>query len=162
MRKKKASARRADLLGLTIGRKDKADFPKLGLENVDVKVDTGAYTASIHCHNIRVVTRRGKTRVTFSLLDPRHRLYNNKELDLPVAGWRRVKNSFGQTEDRVTVKTSIRMFDRLFGIELALTDRKDMSSPVLLGRKFLRRGFLVDVNRYNVSFRQKLRKGKNR
>ena len=35
-----------------IGRVDKIDFPKLGLYNIDVKIDTGAYTSAIHCSDI--------------------------------------------------------------------------------------------------------------
>ena len=35
-----------------IGRIDKADFPLLGLFDIDVKIDTGAYTSSIHCHKV--------------------------------------------------------------------------------------------------------------
>lgn len=39
---------------IVIGRRDKVDFPELGLKNIDVKVDTGAFTSSIHCHDIRL------------------------------------------------------------------------------------------------------------
>jgi len=36
----------------TIGRIDKADFPELNLQNIEVKIDTGAYTSAIHCDYI--------------------------------------------------------------------------------------------------------------
>ncbi|MEO2061132.1 MAG: peptidase, partial [Mesonia sp.] len=36
----------------TIGRVDKADFPELGLNEIAIKIDTGAYTSSIHCEDI--------------------------------------------------------------------------------------------------------------
>ena len=35
-----------------IGRVDKIDFPKLGLFHIDVKIDTGAYTSTIHYSEI--------------------------------------------------------------------------------------------------------------
>ena len=35
-----------------IGRVDRIDFPKLELFNIDVKVDTGAYTSTIHYDEI--------------------------------------------------------------------------------------------------------------
>jgi hypothetical protein len=35
-----------------IGRVDKIDFPKLYLNHIDVKIDTGAYTSAIHCSKI--------------------------------------------------------------------------------------------------------------
>jgi len=34
----------------TLGRTDKADFPTLDLVDIDIKIDTGAYTSSIHCY----------------------------------------------------------------------------------------------------------------
>lgn len=37
---------------IIIGRIDKADFPELNLQNINLKVDTGAYTSTIHCHDI--------------------------------------------------------------------------------------------------------------
>ena len=35
-----------------LGRVDKIDFPKLNLFDIDVKIDTGAYTSAIHCSKI--------------------------------------------------------------------------------------------------------------
>ena len=31
-----------------VGRREKADFPKLGIIDIDVKIDTGAFTSSIY------------------------------------------------------------------------------------------------------------------
>ena len=42
-----------------IGRIDRADFPKLGLSDIDIKIDTGAYTSSIHCNHIRAEDKVG-------------------------------------------------------------------------------------------------------
>ena len=36
-----------------LGRVDKIDFPQLHLSNIDVKIDTGAYTSAIHCSKIK-------------------------------------------------------------------------------------------------------------
>ena len=41
---------------ITIGRSDKADFPELSLFDIDLKVDSGAYTSSIHCTDIQEIT----------------------------------------------------------------------------------------------------------
>ncbi|HBT08538.1 MAG TPA: peptidase, partial [Leeuwenhoekiella sp.] len=32
---------------VVIGRTDRADFPALGIADIDIKIDTGAYTSSI-------------------------------------------------------------------------------------------------------------------
>lgn len=143
-----------------IGRKDKVDFPDLKLQNIDAKVDTGAYTSSIHCSRIDSVTKNGRRYVQFKLLDSSHPKYQKKLITLPVYKEKVVKNSFGESEHRYIVKTNIRLFKKNFEIELSLTNREKMTNPVLLGRKLLSGKFVVDVNRYNLSYRNKNKKVK--
>lgn len=153
MSKKKAEKR-------VIGRKDKVDFPAMKLYDIDAKVDTGAYTSAIHCHNVKVKeTDRGKY-VSFNLLDPDHPRYNEKRFRVPLHKKKRIKNSFGKTEERCIIKTYIRLFGEKFEIELSLSDRSKMDNPVLLGRKILKKNFVVDVSRANLSYRHKTRRRK--
>lgn len=142
-----------------IGRRDKVDFPDLGLYEIDAKIDTGAYTSSIHCHNIRVMRKGGKEIVAFNLLDPSHPSYNEKELQLQLYSKRKVRNSFGRVEERYIVNTKIKLFGESYDIELSLADRSRMQSPVLLGRKLLNRRFVVDVTKVNLSYKLKSREG---
>lgn len=146
---------------LIIGRKDKVDFPELGLYNITAKIDTGAYTSAIHCHDIRIV-RKGKRRlVSFRLLDPSHSTYDGTPLKHELLALRRIKNSSGQVEERCIVRTVIIIFGRNYEIELSLTDRSRMECPVLLGRKLLRKRFIVDVGMVNLSYKNKI-KGVNK
>jgi hypothetical protein len=39
-----------------IGRREFVDFPLLGVYHVEAKIDTGAYTSSIHCSEIYIKT----------------------------------------------------------------------------------------------------------
>ena len=64
---------------ITLGRKDKAHFPELGLKDLDIKMDTGAHTSAIHCHMIEKKLVDGKEVVVFTLLDPSHSQYNKQE-----------------------------------------------------------------------------------
>ena len=137
---------------ILIGRKDKVDFPELALEDIDVKVDTGAYTSSIHCHNIE---RIGTDRVRFNLLDPTHAHFNEKEFILPFAQMKDVKSSSGTAEERIFITTAILIFGELIPLQLSLTDRSDMKYPVLLGRKLLKHRFIVDVSKINLSYKAK-------
>jgi hypothetical protein len=57
---------------ITIGRADKADFPELSLLDIDLKIDSGAYTSSVHCTNIEEVTLGYTSYIKFTLLDPEH------------------------------------------------------------------------------------------
>ena len=53
---------------ITVGRIDKADFPELSLKDIDLKIDSGAYTSSIHCSNIEEITDNGCNLIKFTLL----------------------------------------------------------------------------------------------
>lgn len=138
-----------------IGRKELVDFPQLDLFDLSAKIDTGAYTSSIHCHNIQPFKENGTLKVRFNLLDPTHEAYNDKEFTLPVCTRKIVKNSFGDKERRYTIMTSIRLYQEDYPIELALTDRSKMEFPILLGRKLLIGRFLVDVARINLCKKMK-------
>ena len=140
-----------------IGREERIDLPLLGLRDVDAKIDTGAYTGAIHCHHVKGVRIGGVLHVRFRLLDPSHLGYDNRLFTLPVYAKRLVKNSFGQTERRYVVQTTVRLFGEDILTQLALADRSRMDYPVLLGRRLLHRRFLVDVAAVNLSHKDLLK-----
>ena len=140
---------------LTIGRKDQADFPSLGLENIDIKMDTGAYTSSIHCHHIEKRELDGKQVVAFQLLDPTHENFQEQEFVTDKFRQKTVKNSFGVSERRFVIFTDIKLFGKTFPIQLSLCRRGEMRFPVLLGRRFLMGKFIVDTALYNLSKKKK-------
>lgn len=140
---------------LIIGRKDKADFPELKIKNIDIKIDTGAYTSSIHCHHIEERVVDNKKVIKFELLDPSYSQYKKKEFITESYSEKRIKNSFGNTEKRFIIKTSIKLFDTDFPIELSLSERGEMKYPVLIGRKLLVGKFIVDPSKYNLSYKMK-------
>jgi hypothetical protein len=145
---------------ILVGRKDKANFPQLELEAIDVKIDSGAYTSSFHCHQIERFFRDGKEWVRCRFLDPFHLFYHQKEFVFEVFMVRRVKSSNGQVEERIAIKTEIFLFRNTYPIELTLTERADMKHPVLLGRKFLSKKFFIDTSRKNLSFKGQIIKVK--
>lgn len=136
-----------------LGRKDIADFPELGLADIPVKVDTGAYTSSIHCHHIQVSVRDGVRGVSFRLLDPSHPEYQDREFFFTAFREKRVRSSNGTAEKRFLIRTVIQLYGRDYPIELSLTERGEMRFPVLLGRKLLMGRFLVDPAKFDLSYR---------
>lgn len=140
----------------TIGRKDIGDFPELKLRDIDIKIDTGAYTSAIHCHRIETKEIDGKQILTFTLLDPSHPQYGDKELSTENFKEKRIKNSFGSSEKRFIIKTNICLFGKLYAIELSLSERGEMRFPILIGRKFLMGKYIVDPSKYDMSYRLKL------
>ena len=143
-----------------LGRKDRADFPQLGLENIDIKIDTGAYTSSIHCHQIEEISCDGNRQIRFQLLDPTHPSYHERVFTWADYREKMVKSSFGTTEKRFVIQTNIVLFGEEIPVELSLTERGEMKYPVLIGRKLLRGRFAVDVSRSNISYRLKRKQEK--
>lgn len=138
-----------------IGRKDKADFPDLGLENIEIKIDTGAYTSSIHAHKIEPFEKNGKSFIKFYLLDPKHPEYKNKAIQAEVLKEKKVKSSIGKAEKRYIIKSKIVIFSKSYVLELSLTNRSKMKHPVLIGRKLLNKKFLVDTSQKDLSYNLK-------
>jgi hypothetical protein len=143
---------------ITIGRKDKANFPGLGLKSLDIKMDTGAYTSAIHCHKIEKKEKDGKEVLVFRLLDPSHPQYQHQEFTMENYSEKRIKNSFGISEKRFVIVTDIILFGQKKPIELSLSERGEMRFPILIGRRFLMGKFIVDPSKYDLS--EKRRKEK--
>lgn len=140
---------------ITIGRVDKVDFPELSLSEIDVKIDSGAYTSSIHCSNIEEIIVNDIKLIKFTLLDPEHLLYNNKEFTTKKYESKIIKSSNGISEERFMIQTEIVIFKKSFPIFLTLSERKDMKFPILLGRKFLNKKFVIDTAKKNLSHKLK-------
>ncbi len=134
-----------------IGRAELVDFPDWDLFGIKAKIDTGAYTSSLHCHRIERYKEEGREMVRFNLLDPSHDTYNDKLFQLPIHKVKSVKSSNGVSEDRIIVETKIVIMGKELEIQLSLTDRSEMKYPVLIGRRLIRGNFLVDVSKKFLS-----------
>lgn len=132
---------------IIIGRVERIDLPTLSIFNLDSKIDTGAYTSSLHCHHISVEVRDSKNWVYFNVLDPSHPEYEDRKYDSPVHDIKKVKSSNGLTEERIIIKQQAIFFGKKRMIELSLTNRSEMKFPILLGRKFLSSKYIVDVSK---------------
>lgn len=138
-----------------IGRRERISFPEWSLKNVVAKIDTGAYTSSIHCTYCEERKEEGKKVLYFKVLDPSHKKFKDKLLHTRNFTQKKVRNSFGQEELRYKVTTKVLMFGEEFEAEFTLTDRSKMKNPILLGRKMLSGRFLVDVQQVNLSKKSK-------
>ena len=134
-----------------LGRYDRVDLPGLGLTNIHAKVDTGAYSCSLHCSRAEVID--GK--LEFILLDEEHPEFTGMKFVFEKFTQREVKNSFGEAEMRFVIKTTIKIHNQTIKAEFSLSDRDKLRFPVLLGRKILRHRFLIDVTEKDLSFKSK-------
>ncbi|KAB1069819.1 peptidase [Tamlana haliotis] len=135
----------------TIGRTDIVDFPNLGLFNIDVKMDTGAYTSTIHCS--KIIEENGSLRCIFN--SSTHKNFGKTEIVFDTFWLTDVKSSNGFKENRYKIKSDVIFFGKIYKINLTLSTRHDMKFPVLIGRQFLKQKFIVDVDLLNVSFLKK-------
>ncbi|GAA0893235.1 ATP-dependent zinc protease [Fulvivirga kasyanovii] len=141
-----------------IGRYDKIDLPDLHLFELDAKIDTGAYSSAIHYHHAEVIEKDGKKVLHFTLLDPTHPDYNDKSFYFDKFEERNIKNSFGDSERRFVIKATITLFGKNYETDFSLSDRGSLKFPILLGRKLLQKGFVVDVAKSNLSYKLKNKK----
>lgn len=140
----------------TIGRTDIIDLPELGLHGADAKIDTGAYTSSIHCSRIKVKKGAdGREVITFTI--PGSKLHEKGVHHFKVHEFeaRNIRSSNGQIQSRYIIKTQLLIFGRRIRTEFSLADRSSMKYPILLGRKLLQNRFLVDVTKKNLSYTEK-------
>ena len=121
-----------------IGRKEQVDFPELGVTKIIAKIDTGAYSNTLHCREIK----RKEKKLCFKVM-------NEKEHRFENFSQKKIKNSFGEAEKRYIIKTKIRIAGRTIKSIISLTDRGNMRYPVLIGRRLLRNKFVVDVSLKN-------------
>lgn len=134
----------------TIGRIEKVNLVDLGFLNLDSKIDSGASTSALHAQNIRKVKQDDKYYVKFRMLDKSHPAYEDNDIILPLYRTKLVKSSNGFTQKRYSIQTRMKLGKKIYRVEFTLTDRKDMRYPILLGTKFLRKKFLIDVSKKNI------------
>lgn len=130
-----------------IGRVDNLDFPELKLYDIPCKIDTGAYTSAIHC--TKVILKDSTLHCYFNIGNEAKPIIFN-EFSLTD-----VKSSNGFKENRFKVKSQVIVFGKCYKINLTLSTRDDMKFPVLIGRQFLSKKFMVDVDLENVSASKK-------
>src|ERR1035437_513774 len=128
-----------------IGKKEPVDFPDLGITGIYAKIDTGAYSNTLHWHDIHVKEKM----LCFKVLDPTHPVFSRKEHCFSAFSQKKIKNSFGEVEKRYMIKTKIKIAGRIIKSIISLTDRATMRYPVLIGRRLLKNKFVVDVSLKN-------------
>jgi len=131
---------------ITIGRLEHIALPGLGVDRVQAKVDTGAFRSALHYQKLRTRTVDGQKQlvVTFGMA--------RKRVTMVFMRFQRVlvKSSNGETSRRWLITTTVRLNGHAVRTQFTLFDRSDMKDQVLLGRKFLRGRFVVDVALKNV------------
>lgn len=138
---------KATLKKLIIGRYEKVSFPQFSIKDIDAKIDTGAASTAIHAHKVWTETDAdGKEVLRFQLFDPKHPRYDGVVHSCDNYRQKTIRSSNGKKEKRYVIKTTTVLGSKRRKTEINLTNRKKMKFPVLVGRRLLRNGFLIDVS----------------
>ena len=108
---------------------------------VPAKVDTGAYSSSVWASNIK--EKNGL--LSFVLFDKDFIDYTGQVITVKKFAKVKVKNSFGESEQRYCVDLRVSFCGKKFTSVFTLADRSKNLYPVLIGRRLLKGRFLVDV-----------------
>jgi hypothetical protein len=130
-----------------IGWREYIALPEFGVEQIKVKVDTGARTSALHVSKTRIFKRRGKHYVDF-VIHPRQRS-NHPEIQCiaELKEERHVLSSTGNGTIRPVIETWLSLGEESWPIEVTLVNRDVMGFRMLLGRQALRKRFVVDPGR---------------
>lgn len=124
-----------------IGGREKVKFPDISRNKLLARIDTGAKSSSVHCEKYWIESRRGK-KILFAAIINKNHLLKFSQFKI-----KKIKSSNGQIEQRFVVKLHVEIGDHAFESDFTLSNRKKMKNPILLGRRFLRGHFVVDVSR---------------
>lgn len=134
-----------------VGWREWVSLPELGIEAIKAKVDTGALSSALHAYDVRTVERDGKVSVRFKVHPYQRETRTVVESSAPLREMRWVRSSSGHRTLRPVIVTPMVLMGRRFEIELTLTNRDAMGFRMLLGRRALRKRFLVDPGKSYLS-----------
>lgn len=129
---------------LIIGSIEACDLPEIGINNLQVRIDTGAKTSSLHVDNLEKYTEQGKPWVRFDIHPDVYDIKKVTSCKAALHDVRSIKSSNGTSEVRYVIKTLMRLGDQSWPIEITLTNRSDMSYLMLLGRQGMGKKVLVN------------------
>jgi hypothetical protein len=66
-----------------------------------------------------------------------------------------VKSSNGKSEERIFIKSPIKLGRKTYQAEISLANRENMKYPMLIGRRFLSRHYLIDVSHKYITKKDK-------
>ncbi len=124
-----------------IGWIEMVSLPDLDLPSIKAKIDTGARTSALHATDIEPFVKDGASWLRFRTLIsddvPSHLI------EAPIHTERAIKNTSGIPEDRFVIRTKMKIGKRSWAIDLSITDRANMTFPMIIGRAALKNHNIV-------------------
>jgi predicted deacylase len=143
-----------------VGWVEQVALPKLGLRNLEAKVDTGARSSALHVERIRAlslpqdgeVPGRANGRDWIEITLPRAEDGSEgARVRVPVREYAEIKDSSGRTARRPVIETTLVLGSLRRRVRVTLTNRGDMQYAMLVGRTALGPGVVVDPHAKHVA-----------
>lgn len=113
-----------------------------GVAGIPAKIDTGADSSSLWAS---AITMTPDNYLEFCLFSPLSPLYTGAKIRTKEYSVQRVRSSTGEVTVRYRVRLSMKAAGKRIRASFTLADRSTNNFPVLIGRKTLKKRFLVDV-----------------
>jgi len=133
-----------------LGWKEHVELPEWGLK-LRGKLDTGARSSALHVTDLTELgehrdpeTGTASPLVRFDVVLGTKRNPEHHEVEAPIIGHKRVRDTGARAEDRPVVRTRIVCGPLDTVADITLTDRSGMNFRMLLGRLTLERLCVVD------------------
>jgi hypothetical protein len=143
---------------ITLGWREWAGLPALGLAAVRCKIDSGARSSALHVDSCWRFSERGAPWAGFCLSNDGHGEAMVRAV-APIYDEREVIDSGGHRTRRIFLRTTLLLAGVAREIEINLTDRQGMLFPMLLGRTAMAGVFTVDPARSFLHGRRATRRG---
>lgn len=128
-----------------VGWREWVGLPRIGVEWMKAKIDTGARTSSLHAFGVEEFDHDDASWLRFAVHPWQHSADDAVQVEMPVYDRRAVRSSSGHVEQRFVVLLDLRLLDRVVPAEVTLTRRDEMGFRMLIGREVLRQGYVVDA-----------------
>lgn len=141
----------------TVGWNELVDLPTWSIKGLRAKIDTGAKTSSLDVDHIELI---GDNKVKFNVVLSKRTRARKVSVIAKISKIAKVKSSPIHNEERVFVKTKLKLGPVEKEIELNLIDRSNLVYRMLIGRSALKPDFLVDVSHSHLLSKKKTKKRK--
>jgi hypothetical protein len=130
---------------ILVGSLEICSLPNFNIENLHIRVDTGATTSSLHVDNIEEFTLDNQDWVRFDIHPDYHDVTKVVRKEAKVKDTKIIKSSNGTNQKRHFIETIFVLGNDSWPILLTLTDRSSMSYLMLLGRQAMKGRLIVDA-----------------
>ena len=111
---------------------------------LSAKIDTGAKHSSLNAPDLHLYNKKGESWVKFSVAGADGQ---KVEFDERVVRMTKIKRKGYRSQVRPVILMKVCLAEVIKDVEVNLVDRENFVYPMLVGRSFLRGGFIVDVSK---------------